>query len=104
MTNSELQSLLILHSVEGLGPARIKRLFDYFGSFEGIWNSSISEFSRFKFPDKLISNFKEAKKSLDPEKYFLDLEKTGIKVITIFDEEYPERLREISGAPMIIYY
>lgn len=99
-----IEYLLALHSIEGLGPARIKRLYDYFGSFEGVWNSSISEFSQFKFPDKLISNFKDAKKNLDPEEYFLGLEKAGIKVITIFDEDYPVRLREISGAPMILYY
>lgn len=100
----DLQYLLALHSVEGLGPSRIKKLFDYFGSFEKIWNSSISEFSQFKYPDALILNLKNAKKDLDPEKYFLDLEKNGIKVLTIFEDNYPLDLREIHGAPMIIYY
>lgn len=99
-----LEFLLILHSVEGLGPARIKKLFDYFGSFEKIWGASMSELSQFKFPEALISNLKTAKKDLDPEIYFLDLEKAGIKVLTIFDDDYPLGLREIYGAPMIIYY
>lgn len=100
----DLKYLLVLHSVEGLGPARIKKLFDYFGGFEAVWNASPSEIIQFKFPDKLISNFRDAKQELDPEEYFLELEKAGIKVVTIFDEDYPDRLREISGAPMIIYY
>lgn len=102
--NEGLKYLLTLHSVEGLGPSRIKKLFDYFGSFEAIWNAKVSDFYQFKFPEKLIANFKIAKKSLDPEKYFQRLEKSGIKIITIFDDNYPSSLREITGAPMIIYY
>lgn len=100
----DLEYLLVLHSVEGMGPSRIKKLFDYFGSFESIWNASISEFSQFKFPENVISNLKNAKKELDPDEYFLGLEKAGIKALTIFEEGYPAVLREIHGAPMIIYY
>lgn len=104
MDETELKYLLIIHSTEGFGPARIKRLFDYFGSFEKIWNASSSEISHFKFPPQLIENFKVAKKDLDPEKYFKQLQKVEIKVITIFDNNYPPLLKEITGAPMIIYY
>lgn len=100
----EIKYLLALHSVEGLGPARIKKLFDYFGSFENIWKAKISEFSQFKFPDQLIANLKTAKSLLDPSEYFAALETKGIKVITIFDDNYPELLKEIHGGPMIIYY
>ena len=100
----DLKYLLALHSVEGLGPARIKRLFDYFGGFEGIWNASTSELSQFKLPENVLGNFRTAKKEIDPEEYFLRLEKSGIKVLTVFDDDYPLSLREIHGAPMIIYY
>ena len=30
----ELEYLLLLHSVEGMGSARMKRVYDFFGSFE----------------------------------------------------------------------
>lgn len=100
----DLKYLLVLHSVEGLGPSRIKKLFDYFGSFKEIWNCHINEFIQFKFPDQLIQNLKAAKRDLSPEEYILNLQKEEIKVLTIFDENYPERLREIHGAPMVIYY
>ena len=100
----ERHYLLALHSVEGLGPARIKKLFDYFGDFQGIWGASFSEFRQFKLPEKLLQNLRNAKSSVDPDVYFEKLGKSGIKVITIFDENYPSSLREIHGAPMIIYY
>lgn len=100
----DLPFLLVLHSIEGLGPSRLKKLFDFFGSFQAIWNAKLSEFSQFKFPDKLIENLKIAKRDLDPADYWGRLQKNGIKIITIFDENYPSSLREITGAPMIIYY
>ncbi len=102
--SEELKYLLALHSIEGLGPARLKKLFDYFGNFEQAWNAKSSQLYRFKFPESLILDFKKTKKNLDPEKYFLELQKRGIKIITIFDENYPAVLKEIHGAPMIIYY
>jgi len=104
INESDLKYLLALHSVEGLGPSRIKRLFDYFGSFEAIWKAKFSELSQFKFPEKLVENYKIAQKTLDPEEYWIKLQKSGIKVLTIFDKNYPENLREIHGAPMVIYY
>lgn len=100
----DLRFLLTLHSIEGLGPARIKKLFDYFGSFKAIWDAPLSEFNQFKFPDNLSQNLKVAKKELKPDEYLLSLEKEGIKVVTVFDEDYPLNLREIIGAPMVIYY
>lgn len=102
--DQELISLLALHSIEGLGPAKLKKLFDYFGSFENIWNAKISEFNQFKFPEKLLENWRLAKKTLDPESYWARLQKSGIKVITIFEQNYPESLKEIHTVPMIIYY
>lgn len=104
MATDELKYLVALHSIEGLGPSKIKKLFDYFGSFEKIWKAQILEFSQFRFPEKLIENLKIAKKNLDPDKYFLEIEKSEIKIVTIFDDDYPELLREIHGAPIIIYY
>lgn len=99
-----LRFLLALHSVEGFGPARVKKLFDYFGDFKSIWEAPFSELRQFRFPEKLIENFRDAKRDIDPDEYFLSLEKARIKVVTIFQDDYPDSLREISGAPMIIYY
>ena len=100
----DLKYLLALHSVEGFGSSRIKKLFDYFGGFEGVWKASTSELSQFKLPENVLENLRIARKELDPEEYFLKLEKSGIKTLTIFDDEYPLNLREIHGAPLIIYY
>ncbi len=100
----DLHYLLALHSVEYLGPSALQKLFDYYGSFEAIWNAPINEIAKFKPLPKALDNFKTAKKELDPQDYYETLIKKGISVLTIFDENYPELLKEIHGAPMILYY
>ncbi len=105
MDQSEIEYLLALHSIEGLGPAGLKKLYDHFGKFESVWKFSASEnLNRLKLPEKLIGKLKEAKNKINPEEYFLNLQKKQISVITIFDGNYPELLREIHNPPMIIYY
>lgn len=100
----DLPFLLALHSIEGLGPAGLKKLLDFFGSFESAWKSSSAELSHFKLSEELIGKLKKAKDLLNPEEYFLSLQKKQINVITIFDENYPELLRQIHSPPIIIYY
>lgn len=100
----DLHYLLALHSVEYLGPAALKLLFDHYGSFEAIWNASSGELTKFKIQERALQNLRIAKKELDPEQYFETLIKNGINVVTIFDENYPALLKEIHDPPMIIYY
>ncbi|HIT62314.1 MAG TPA: DNA-protecting protein DprA [Candidatus Caccovivens faecavium] len=59
--------------------------------------------------DKLLSTNEYAnlaKKSDDRlfRSYLANLEKDNIKVITIMDAEYPEKLRYLDDAPMLFYY
>src|SRR5689334_18234482 len=72
---------------------------------------SINKLSPKKFL-KLLKKFKDPKKaweakgnnSLDPENYFEDITKKGIKILTIFDPDYPELLKQIYDPPVVLYY
>ena len=33
-----------------------------------------------------------------------DLERTGIRYVTYFDEKYPDRLKDISDYPLVLFY
>jgi DNA processing protein len=55
-------------------------------------------------PQKVIDSFLESKKKLDSEKDLESLKSKGIKVITLFDENYPERLSQIYDPPIVLYY
>jgi DNA processing protein len=96
--------LLALHAVEGFGPARIKKLYDYFGSFKTAWGCRVQELKPLNFPEKLLFEFKKVRETLDPEEYLLRLKKGQINVVTLFDKNYPFLLKEISDPPLVIYF
>lgn len=96
--------LLALHSVHGLGPVRLKNLLDYFKDPKIIWESADREISSRGIPQSVITNLNFTRKTLDPEKYADDIQKSGIKYLTIFDENYPDLLKEIYDPPLVLFY
>lgn len=96
--------LLALHSVDGLGPVRLKALLDYFKDPKLIWDSAGGQLRHLNIPQNVIDNFNKIKIKLDPEKYLSCLETDKIKWITCFDRAYPRLLLQIDNAPVVLYY
>lgn len=96
--------LLSLHSVAGLGPMRLKALLDYFSDPKMAWEADVLEIQRIGIPQNVINLFLETRKKLNPEKYLESIEKSGIKYLTVFDENYPRLLKEIYDPPTVLYY
>ena len=78
-------------------------LLEYFGSPEAAYAAGEEEYDQ-------ISNLPRAirdglcQKSLDgAEKILEDCDKMGLRLLTIRDTEYPERLRQISDPPCLLY-
>lgn len=99
-----VEYLLALHSVHGLGPIRLKNLLDYFKDPKDIWMSSDAEILTKGIPQSVVNNLREIRKILNPEKFLEDIQKAGIKWLTIFDDDYPKLLKEIYDPPIILYY
>lgn len=99
-----IQYLLALHCVDGLGPIRLKKVLEHFEDPKLAWEADLKEFRGIGMPQNVLENFKLKKQQLDPEDYFEKVQKSGIKVLTIFDEEYPKRLKDIYDPPQVLYY
>lgn len=99
-----VEYLLALHSVYGLGPIRLKNLLDYFRDPKAVWEADIKEISAKGIPQNVIENIIQARKNLDPEDFMEDIKKSGIKWLTIFDDNYPKLLKEIYDPPLVLYY
>src|SRR3989344_4117733 len=99
-----MEYLLALHSVNGLGPVRLKALLQYFKDPKEAWETNPQEFLKVGIPQNVVELFKETRKKLDPEKYVGDIKKSGISWITSFDENYPKLLKEIYDPPTILFY
>jgi DNA processing protein len=99
-----IEYLLALQSIHGLGPVRLKNLLDYFGDPKLIWKADIREIIARGIPRPTVENFIQARKNLDPEKYVEEIKKSKINWLTIYDDNYPKLLKEIYDPPLVLFY
>jgi len=87
-----------------MGPNRFRKLYSYFDTLESAWkNANEREFAKAGLEDEIIKEILEKRKEISPEKEFEKLDKENIKIITINDDFYPSRLKEIPSAPALLY-
>src|SRR3989338_883042 len=102
MTN--VSHLLALHSIDGLGPIRLRAVLEYFKDPKLAWEANEGELLKIGIFKNTVDLLVETRKKLEPESYAKKIAETGIKWITIFDEAYPKLLREIYDPPIVLYY
>ncbi len=103
MNNEDIKYWVALNSVDGLGPVTFRQLLKCFGSAKRAWKASTSELKSFNFKAKLIENFLQAQKTIDPTTTMERLGKLGIKVLTISSPDYPSLLKQTYDPPFLLY-
>lgn len=96
--------LLALHSIDGLGPIRLRAILDYFKDAKLAWEANGLEIRKLGIPQNVVDLLLETRKKLEPEKYAQSIKDLGIKWLTIFDKNYPKLLSQIYDPPMVLYY
>lgn len=104
ISKEDLQYLVALHTVDGIGSVRLLKLFEHFGSGKKVWEASDKEFRGLGIPDKVISAVKQAKMKVVPERYLQTLLHSKIHILTLCDKEYPDNLKQIHNPPFLLYY
>lgn len=101
---TELECLLVLNAVPGLGNARIKGLLEVFGSAGKVLSANAKELAAKNIIPRLvlgsIGHF-DADQHLKKE--FELIKKHDVKVVAMNDADYPESLKEIPDAPVLLY-
>jgi len=85
------------NQAQEIGPIRLKKIREYFGSFENAWKASIGEI-------KNVINLKELEdfhKKIDPEAEFAILAKEKIKIV--LKKDFPRLLQETPFPPELLY-
>ena len=83
----------------------MKILLDYFGSAKKAWHSESSEFlGRKILPEKTVSEFVSYRNKINIDKIAEEWAKKNIKLLSIYDEKYPELLRHIKNPPYVLFY
>lgn len=94
-----------LSRIEGIGPIKIKQLLDMYKTPERIWKLSKEELTSIKgIGEKIANKIIDVTYRKNLEQYVNYMKKYNIGMITIFDTDYPQKLKHIYDAPMILYY
>lgn len=86
------------------GPRRLKLLFDFFGSWEAVWQASAQALFQCGIKTDTVALFLEFRNKINPESLFEQIIKKDIKLLFLEDELYPPLLREIYDPPFLLYY
>lgn len=92
---------VILNMLQGIGPARIRKLLEAFDSPDEILNSDMEKLTGLLGPKtaQYLKNWKDIKWDEEIKK----AEQMGIRIVTFEDSEYPSALRNISDPPPVLY-
>jgi DNA processing protein len=89
--------------VQGIGPVRLNLLLKAFGSVEQAWTAPETALRGAGLDAGSLRNMIEVRSSIDLDAEWAVLREKGIQVLTIQDARYPGKLREINGAPIVLY-
>jgi DNA processing protein len=100
---SELKYWLGFNLVKGIGPAKVQALIGYFGSLDSAWHASELELRKIGFDQRAIDSFLTTRPTLNLDACLSQAEAAGVTLLTWDSPGYPTYLREIPGAPPLLY-
>lgn len=100
---TEKEYLIALSTFTQFGPVRLKLLLSYFQKPSCVWQAKPADLKEIGLGDKTTDKFILHRDGFDISKYIKRLSALSIKTLTIFENDYPANLKEISDAPYVLY-
>ena len=100
---SEEKYWLGFNLVKGVGPAKVQALLNYFGDIKSAWNAHEEQLRKIGFDKRAIDSFLSTRASIDLDQCLADVKSIGVSLLSWNSETYPSYLREIDGAPPLLY-
>ena len=103
---SERQYWVGFNHVPGVGPVRVRRLLERFGSLEAAWHADLDSLAGVGLDRRTLGNMRKFRATNDPGTLLARMDRLGIAVLTWDDDVYPavlRQLREIDQAPPVLY-
>ena len=99
-----LEYLLALHSIYSLLGQRLNKLMEYFGDAEECWNNEDEWADALGLKGTALHNLLTEKRCVDIHGVYETFLKSDCKFVTLADDNYPQRLRNICDPPYLFYY
>lgn len=98
------QYWIAFSSVDGIGPAKTRRLYERIGSLKAAWTLGAEAFSAAGVDAAAARAFLKVRQTLDLPDLLARLDRAGASAITWDDEQrYPRHLRHIQNPPVVLY-
>jgi len=94
---------LALALTQGLGPTRIKKLIEHFGTAESVFHASLTELEATGMRAVSAQSLATGKSLELAQQECVKAAEVGAKIISLSDPEYPSRLKEIYDPPVILF-
>jgi DNA processing protein len=101
--NSKQIPWLALTLTPGLGPTRAKRIIEYFGGVEGVFQVSLTELEAAGLPVAAAQSLATGKSLELAHDEVAKADAAGVQLLCLDDEHYPSRLRQIYDPPLVLY-
>lgn len=103
MHRPDLGYLVGLSLLPGIGPARFHRLLERCGDPERAWRAAESELVAVGVESRNLPALLERRKTLSLDHELEKLTRLGVSVLSVYDPDYPPRLKEIFTPPPLLY-
>ncbi|MER3438938.1 MAG: DNA-protecting protein DprA [Chloroflexota bacterium] len=102
MADEERVYWIGFHRAPYIGPMRIQRLLEAFGSLRAAWHAPVSQL-RAVLDERSVESLAQTRATLALEKEIERLDKLGVRVVTLADADYPPLLAQIPSPPPVLY-
>lgn len=104
MENNDKRFILALHRAAGIGDINAKKLISHCGSAEAVFKEKKTVLRKIHGIGKtILKELNHAALLEAAEKELLFIEKNDIQVYTVFDPEYPEKLKHCADGPLLVF-
>ncbi len=104
MTEKEILYTLALHLLEGVGGVKARQLISYSGSAEAVFDLPRAKLLKIpQIGERIASTLKDVNLVAQAEQELKKAQQQNTKILTYHHPEYPQRLRQIYDAPLVLF-
>ncbi|MBC7812917.1 MAG: DNA-protecting protein DprA [Burkholderiales bacterium] len=89
--------------VPDIGPKRLARLLNAFGSLSNAWQADERALYESGLEERPTENLNRVRRQIDLDAQMARVEKAGARLMTLADDDYPPLLRQVPDAPTVLY-
>ncbi len=97
-------ALVAFSFISGIGCKTLLKLLNLYPDLECLWAASNSEIMSLPLSRQQISNIITTRPNINIDNKITAIQKQGIDILTILDDNYPELLKQIYDPPVVLYY